>query len=283
MAKANNRESETALAIARGDVANLSKEELISNAMNLGRMAGRIESANMFSKYGNVSALLWLQQVKETKAYKLVGTWPEYCKIIGLDRRKVDEDLSNMAAFGEEFLATVASLGMGYRDLSKLRQISQDGGVKVENGMIFIGGEEIPLDDEHSEELQNTIARIVDDAQGDARAHERLSNEKEKRLKNLTKKLDKINREAEQRGIPEDEAAFAEYMEKVRIGFEGYLLNCTIEAMEEEAEEMTPAKRAQLLNTSKYMRDRAELLYQQVVDKYGQGLTEKSQIWKPGK
>ena len=283
MSKTPDHESAAALAIARGDVNKVNKQDLIEHAMSLGRMAGRIETADMFAKYGDVSALLWLQQVKETKAYKMVGTWAEFCKYVGLGRSQVDEDLSNINEFGEAFLLTVGNLGLGYRDIRKLRQISHDGGVKVEDGMVLIAGEEIPLDADHAEDLQNTLARIIDDAHSEARTHERLAKEKGTQSKSLIRKLDQHERKAEQRGIPEDESAFADYMEELRIGFEGYMLTCSVAAMEEEAEEMTPGKRAKLLSTAKNMRDAGDLLYQQAVDKYGQGLTEKGNIWRPGK
>ena len=278
-----DHESAVALAIARGDVDKISKQDLIEHAMSLGRMAGRIETADMFSKYGNVATLLWLKQVKETKAYKLLGTWPEYCKYIGLDRRTVDEDLLNLNEFGQDFLETVSSLGLGYRQMRELRQISHDGGVKIVDGVVLIGGDEIPLDPGHAKELEDALKRIVDDAHSEARTHERLAKEKGTQIKGLIKKLDKYERKAEQWGIPEEEVAFSEYMEKIKTGFDGWAIAASVDAMEEEAEDMTPRKRADLLNTIKYMRDHGELLYQQAVDKYGQGLTEKGKTWHPAK
>lgn len=282
-ANPHDPESAAALAIARGDISKVSKQDLIEQAVFFGQMAGRIETTNMFALYGNVATLVLLKQVKDTKNYKLFGTWAEYCKNIGLDRRKVDEDILNLGVFGEEFLASVANLGLGYRNLSKLRQLEHDGGIKVEDGVVYIGGEEIPLGEDHNEDLQNAIARIVDDAEGEARTQTRISKSKDSHIKKLINKLDKHERKAEQMDIPEDELAYSEYMAKIRTGFDGWALACSFQSMEEAAEDMTPGKRAELLSTIKYIRDHGELLYQQAIDHYGQGLTMKGETWHPKK
>ena len=283
MSKGVDHESATALAIARGDMSKVTKQDVIEHSMLLGQMAGRIETANMFARFGDIATLMWLRQVKESKAYKLIGTWEKFCKNIKLDRRTVDERLQDLDIFGEAFLETVANLGLGYRQMRELRQISHDGGVSVVDGVVLIGGDEIPLDAEHAKDLEDALKRVVDDAQGEARAANRLAKEKETRIKGYIKKLDKLERKAEQRGIPEGDIAFSEYMDRLLIGFKGWAVAASVQAMEEEAEEMTPGKRASLLNTCKEMRDYGELIYQQAVDKYGAGLTEKGNIWRPGK
>ena len=282
MSKADD-ESKVALAIATGDLSKVSKKDILENAINLGRMAGRIETSNMFSKYGNVASLMALKEVKDSRAYKLTGTWPEFLKSIGLERRKVDEDIQNIDIFGADFLATVATFGLGYRDLRQLRQLEHSGKVVVEDGMIMIGGDEIPLDIEHSNVLQEALQRVVDEAEDEAKVQAKLASGKDRQIKSLIKTLDKHERKAEAMDISEDDLAFAEYMDNLKTSFLGYLLTCSVEKMEETAENMTISKRVALLNTIKTMRDNGELLYQQAVDKYGEGLTEKGQLWRPGK
>jgi hypothetical protein len=123
-------------------------------------MVGQIRAADAFGKFANVSSLVWLQQVKETKIYKDLpdlGTWENFCNYVGLSRQKVDLDLQNLATFGEEFLLTVSSLSVGYRDLRKLRQLSIEGAVVVGSDAVEIGGERIPLNADHKEDLQAAI------------------------------------------------------------------------------------------------------------------------------
>lgn len=63
------------------------------------------------------------KKIKESGVYKElpnIKTWENYCKSVGFSRQKVDLDLQNLATFGEEFLLTVSSFGLGYRELWSL-------------------------------------------------------------------------------------------------------------------------------------------------------------------
>jgi len=127
---------------------------------------GRIQGVGMIGKLATVASLVWLSQVKETKIYKdipSIGSWEKFCESVGMSRRKVDEDLQNLSAFGEDFLATVASFNVGYRELRQLRQLTYDGTVAVDAECITIGGERIPIDEDHHDDLQLAIERILED------------------------------------------------------------------------------------------------------------------------
>lgn len=107
---------------------------------------GQTSMALAFQKLARVTSLVKLHQVKERKLYRalagkpiadqvgksgdasplLKGTWDGYCQLLGLSREKVDEDLRNLAAFGEEALQGLTRVGAGYRQLRKLRQLPDD-------------------------------------------------------------------------------------------------------------------------------------------------------------
>ncbi|MCS6119727.1 MarR family transcriptional regulator [Shewanella baltica] len=101
-------------------------------------LVGRIQMANAVKQFANVGSLQILKNVKETKDYKnlkglklptgeiLQGTWEEFCKLIGESKSSVDERLKNLEVFGQEALESMQSIGMGIRDLRRLRQLPEN-------------------------------------------------------------------------------------------------------------------------------------------------------------
>lgn len=138
------------------------RETLIAQAHEV---IGRVQSNLLMNKFTTVSNLIHLKQIKESKIYRdlpMVGTWDKYCDYIGLSRQKVDEDLANLAVFGEDFLLTSQQFGLGYREMRKLRQLTHDGSVVIEGECLRIPGDEpIPINEDHAEELQVAIERII--------------------------------------------------------------------------------------------------------------------------
>lgn len=131
-------------------------------------MIGRIQGFKAISEFADVGRLVWLKQMKESKIYRdlpNVGTWDKFCNYIGLSRQKVDEDLTNLAAFGDKFLTTVGSFSLGYRELRKLRQLTSDGSIVIEAECIQIGEEKIPINEDHAEDLQVAIERVLEEKQ----------------------------------------------------------------------------------------------------------------------
>jgi hypothetical protein len=105
------------------------------------QMIGRIQLASGVSKLLTVGSLRDLEIIKKRKLYSAlykktiilpngetadVGTWAGFCKAIGLSKTKVDEDIQNLRAFGEEALEAMNTIGLGYRDLRKLRKLEDD-------------------------------------------------------------------------------------------------------------------------------------------------------------
>jgi len=96
---------------------------------------GTLKAFNFVQKLLTVGSLKKLQEIKETKKYKglsvvddsgnllTVGNFADFCKACGLSDKKVYEDLQNLNAFGDEFMETSQRLGLGYREMRKLRQL----------------------------------------------------------------------------------------------------------------------------------------------------------------
>ncbi|MCP3130052.1 hypothetical protein [Shewanella sp. KJ2020] len=109
----------------------------LAGAASASILVGRIQMANAVKQFADVGSLQILKNVKETKDYKnlkglklptgeiLQGTWEEFCKLIGESKSNVDERLKNLEVFGQEALESMQSIGMGIRDLRRLRQLPE--------------------------------------------------------------------------------------------------------------------------------------------------------------
>jgi hypothetical protein len=128
---------------------------------------GRIQAVDMIVKFGDVTNLVWLKEMKEAKIYKdlpNIGTWDNFCKYLGKDRHTVDQDLLNLAAFGENFLETCHHLRVGYRDLRKLRQLRYDGEsftMSDDGKTVVIEGESIALGEDAGAEIEAALEKLL--------------------------------------------------------------------------------------------------------------------------
>ncbi len=122
----------------------LSQEEIQAQEERdlLNQLLGQVQMAKSFSKFADVVSLGKLKHIKESKLYRTiagkkgfdldgneiadVGTWDGFCQALGLSRSKVDEDLINLNAFGEETLKQLSAVGAGYRELRQFRKLPDD-------------------------------------------------------------------------------------------------------------------------------------------------------------
>jgi|GEM_PF-2103717 len=156
------------------------------------QVIGRVQANMLMSKFADVGSLVWMKEVKESKLYRdlpEVGTWDNFCKSIGLSRQKVDEDLQNLAVFGEEFLLMGRRFSLGYQDLRKLRQLTHDGAVIIEGECLVIADESIPIDQDHADELQAAIEKIIEDKSKLTQRVEKLEKDFSGAVKEETKGL----------------------------------------------------------------------------------------------
>ncbi len=156
------------------------------------QIIGRVQANLLMVDFANVGGLVWLKEMKETREYRdLPGieTWDKFCKSLGLSRQKVDEDLLNISTFGEKFIANVGEMSLGYRDLKKLRQLTHDGSVLIEDNIITIGDESIPIDKEHTEDLHAAIEKILENNTALTQRVTKLEKHKDALVKEETKGL----------------------------------------------------------------------------------------------
>ncbi len=163
---------------------------------------GMIKAFNFVSKLLTVGTLKKLQEIKETKKYKglsyldqdgkllTVGSFAEYCKACGLSDKKVWEDLTNLNTFGEEFIETSQRLGLGYREMRKLRQLPDEARTEiVEADYSETADKEDLL--EKIEDLTSQHAKVKAELESKLK---RKSEDYEAQAKILASKDEKINR-----------------------------------------------------------------------------------------
>lgn len=241
-------------------------------------MVGQIRATSMISKFANVSGLVWMKQVKESQIYKDLpglGTWEKFCEYIGISRQKADFDLQNLAAFGEEFLLTVSSLNVGYRDLRKLRQLAADGSVTIDAEFVTIGEERIPLDKDHGEDLQAAIesileqkAQIIEDQSATLRAKDKLLAAKEAMINRQEKAIARFEGAAEKKGLSAEEDAFISQCLKGRETLDVFLARFDPE-LNPLPEDATPRMRAAFMETIGYFRRVIEGAFNAASEIYG--------------
>ncbi|ADX03002.1 hypothetical protein [Acinetobacter baumannii] len=169
--------------------------------IQLSEKLGAIKATAFIKKLVTVTEIKLLAEIKETKQYKglklldgsgklvTVTTFEEFCQHIGMSREKVDQDILNLSTFGEDFLETSQRMGLGYRDLRKLRKLPDA------EREILINGEAVKTEDRESlidliEEMAAKHAK--EKAEQNARITELLENDKAKDQL-LQKKDQKIN------------------------------------------------------------------------------------------
>ena len=214
-----------AKAEAANEIAELKeKQAMIAQAHEI---IGRVQANTLMAKFANVSNLVHLKNIKESKIYRdlpMVGTWDKYCEYIGLSRQKVDEDLANLAAFGEDFLTTCQQFSLGYRDLRKLRQLTHGGTIQITDDAIEISGERIPLDAEHKEDLQAAIEKVIeeqatlkDELKAQKKAYDRVQEDTRKSMVKLQKDMDRLSRDARAKDLSPEEDAFLQRIDRKSV------------------------------------------------------------------
>jgi putative phage associated protein len=120
----------------------LAAQQMTQDVAEAHEAMGMIKAFGFVNKLLTVGTLKILTEIKNTKKYKglvtyidgkltTVGSWEQYCLACGFTRQKVDEDLLNLSILGEEFLEESQRLGLGYRDLRKLRKLPEEARAEI--------------------------------------------------------------------------------------------------------------------------------------------------------
>lgn len=104
----------------------------------LNQLLGQAQMADAFGKFSVTVTSSKMAYVKEHKLYRalsgkksgngyqFLGTWEEFCGLLGMSREKADQDIANLHSFGEEALESMSRMGIGYRELRQYRRLPDD-------------------------------------------------------------------------------------------------------------------------------------------------------------
>ncbi|RNM02622.1 hypothetical protein [Dickeya undicola] len=104
----------------------------------LNQLLGQAQMADAFEQFSRTVRSSKLAFVKENKLYRnlkgkkspngseFLGTWDEFCHVLGISVDKADMDIANLRAFGEEALESMSRMGIGYRELRQFRRLPED-------------------------------------------------------------------------------------------------------------------------------------------------------------
>jgi len=251
------------------------REQLIAECHEV---IGRVQANDLMAKFANVSSLVWMKQIKESKLYKdlpSVGTWERFCNYLGLSRQKVDADLLNLQVFGEEFLLTCQQLSVGYRDLKKLRKSLTSGEMVIDAEYVVIGEEKIPLNPEHTEDLQAAIENLlegknreIEEGKATLKAKERVLKAKQEVINKQEKEIQKHEGRAAKAGYSSGEEEFLRKMSVALITIDGFLMDFDPEKRP-LPEDATPRMHASYMETIGYFKRVMDATFDTASELYG--------------
>lgn len=218
--------------LAHQAIAGYSEERDLVN-----QIMGQVQMANSFARFADVISLTKLQWIKETKSYRAlagqkgrdpegneiadVGTFEGFCQALGLSRSKVDEDLRNLAHFGEEALKQLTAAGCGYRELRQFRRLpadSQEALIEAakagdKEGLLDLAEELIARQQKEKSEL----AEQLEDAQADIQAKDDRAAKRERDLEALQKQVRQLKGQRSRAGASETLLGLREYTDMTAL------------------------------------------------------------------
>ncbi|EHJ7968545.1 hypothetical protein KB266_004278 [Escherichia coli] len=219
------------------------------------QLLGQVQMARSFAKFADVVSMTKLQHIKENKIYRAlagkkgldldgneiadVGTWDGFCQALGLSRSKVDEDLTNLTAFGEDALKQLSAVGAGYRELRQFRRLPDD----QKSALIEVAkeGDKTALL-ELAEEMIAKHTKEKEDLKTDLEISRQSLAEKKNEINVLKDQADELKAKLTRRATTETPDEEGQVLETEATGFKSGVLSalinlkCSFEALTEHAE-----------------------------------------------
>lgn len=164
-------------------------------------MLGMVKMSDFTRKLVTVSHIKVLAEFKETKKYKgldiqdtkgnwlHVTKWEDFCNALGYSREKIDMDILNLSAFGEDFLETSQRLGLGYREMRKLRQLPEEARAEI----VEADYSEATDKEDLIEKIEDLTAKHAKEKEALQAQLKRKSDDYEAQAKMIAAKNDRIN------------------------------------------------------------------------------------------
>lgn len=215
----------------RGEALTLHKGEL-GQSLVMAQGMGMFQTLNYLQSFSGLARLKWLAERKDRGDYKgatvmhggqliTLKTFEDLCDYVGHSRKKIYEDLQNLAIFGEGLLAAQEALGLGYRELRRLKAgikslpLDEQQKVLADVQAVEGEGEAQAMLDELRVKLAQAEAEKKD-LQEDIAAKDKVAKAKNERLDNLQEQVIRLTSVAPD----EQEAARREMAREARRGLD---------------------------------------------------------------
>lgn len=183
------------------DAVVLASKAMTAEMADAYEMLGMIKMSDFHRKLTTCQHIKVLAEFKEAKKYKglemldvsgnrrQVSTWDDFCSALGFSRQKIDEDISNLYKLGEDFLETSQRLGLGYREMRKLRQLPEAARAEI----VDADYSEATDKEDLIEKIEDLTAKHAKEKEALQAQLKRKSDDYEAQAKMIAAKNDRIN------------------------------------------------------------------------------------------
>ncbi|EDK06862.1 hypothetical protein [Haemophilus influenzae] len=125
------------------DAVALASKAMTQDKAQAYELVGMLKAFDFTQKLVTVTTLKTINEIKQSKQYKglellnrdgelvTVTSFKDFCTALGFSVEKIDADLLNLNTLGEEFFETSQRLGLGYREMRKLRQLPEEARTEI--------------------------------------------------------------------------------------------------------------------------------------------------------
>ena len=217
------------------------QQSVAEEQIQLSEQVGALKATGFFKKVSTVTEIKLIAEIKESKKYKglklidhngkyvTCSTFQDFCGAIGYSYEKINQDIQNLSTFGEDFLETSQRMGLGYRDLRKLRKLDDS------DREVIINGEAVKTEDRESlidliEEMsakhrkeKDTLVAENKELKADKDALEIVLQKKDEKTNQLDAQVTKLSSPAEIKRRAESEPQELEKAALETLGTESIL------------------------------------------------------------
>ena len=212
------------------------------------QLLGQAQMADAFEQFSRTVRSSKLAFVKENKLYRnlkgkkspngseFLGTWDEFCGVLGISVDKADLDIANLRTFGEEALESMSRMGIGYRELRQYRRLPDDQKQALievaktgdKEGFVELAEEIIT---KHAKE-KATLTQQLEEAEADLQAREEVLAGRNTKIDQLETELSKAKKFIATMPPEEEGAAIRSEAGQIAFECEALLLGKLRAAME---------------------------------------------------
>lgn len=183
------------------DAVALASKAMTQDKAQAYELVGMLKAFDFTQKLVTVTTLKTINEIKQSKQYKglellnrdgelvTVTSFKDFCTALGFSVEKIDADLLNLNTLGEDFFETSQRLGLGYREMRKLRQLPEEARAKI----VDADYSDTTDKEELIEKIEDLTAKHAKEKEALQAQLKRKSDDYEAQAKMIAAKNDRIN------------------------------------------------------------------------------------------